>query len=167
MFPFPPAPPTGVGRAASRTGFPHSDIRGSPGGWPLPAASRSRPTSFLGSTAPGHPPSAVSRVRPTRPRSCDLSYASSRCSLGNVHHAVRPAAACARRAWGGDEGIRTPALLRAREALSLLSYIPQPRPSRCPPLARGGPFWTRTRDLSLIRTALSPTELKALGALPP
>ncbi len=62
MFPFPPAPPTCVGRAVPRTGFPHSDIRGSPGGWPLPAASRSRPTSFLGSTAPGHPPSAFLRL---------------------------------------------------------------------------------------------------------
>ena len=58
---------------------------------------------------------------------------------------------------GGDEEIRTPDLLRAREALSQLSYIP---------VAGGGPFWTRTRDLSLIRTALSPTELKAPSHIP-
>jgi hypothetical protein len=47
-------------------------------------------------------------------------------------------------ASGGDEGIRTPDLLRAREALSHLSYIPR----------SGGPAWTRTRDHSLIRGVL-------------
>ncbi len=46
---------------------------------------------------------------------------------------------------GGDEGTRTPGLLRAREALSHLSYIP---------LRNNGPFWTRTRDLALIRGTL-------------
>jgi hypothetical protein len=49
---------------------------------------------------------------------------------------------------GGDAGIRTPCLLRAKQALSQVSYIPV-----------GGASWTRTRDLSLIRTALSPPEL--------
>jgi hypothetical protein len=29
---------------------------------------------------------------------------------------------------GGDEGVRTPDLLRAREALSQLSYVPANRP---------------------------------------
>jgi hypothetical protein len=47
----------------------------------------------------------------------------------------------------GDEGIRTPGLLRAREALSQLSYIPSS-------LKRDGPQWTRTIDLSLIRGML-------------
>lgn len=83
----------------------------------------------------------------TRPRSGDFSFACyttcRRCSLGKVpqtaaecpvlraeettlpsspqpstlrsHHPVRV---------GGDEGIRTPDLLRAREALSQLSYVP-------------------------------------------
>ena len=46
---------------------------------------------------------------------------------------------------GGDEGIRTPDLCRAKAALFQLSYIPP---------NKGGPSWTRTRDLSLIRTAL-------------
>src|SRR5579864_7334700 len=46
---------------------------------------------------------------------------------------------------GGAEGIRTPDLRLAKAALSQLSYGP-----RTP----GGPAWTRTRDLSLIRTAL-------------
>jgi hypothetical protein len=45
---------------------------------------------------------------------------------------------------GGDEGTRTPGLLRAREALSQLSYIP----------ASDGPQWIRTIDLSLIRGML-------------
>ena len=45
---------------------------------------------------------------------------------------------------GGDEGTRTPDLLRAREALSHLSYIPR----------HGGPAWTRTRDPALIRGVL-------------
>jgi hypothetical protein len=55
----------------------------------------------------------------------------------------------ARPAHGGDAGSRTPYLLRAKQALSQLSYIP----------GRGGASWTRTRGLSLIRTALSPPEL--------
>jgi hypothetical protein len=49
---------------------------------------------------------------------------------------------------GGGAGTRTPDLLRAKQALSRLSYIPV-----------GGASWTRTRGLSLIRTALSPPEL--------
>ena len=48
----------------------------------------------------------------------------------------------------GDAGIRTPYLLRAKQALFQMSYIPI-----------GGASWTRTRGLSLIRTALSPPEL--------
>ena len=44
----------------------------------------------------------------------------------------------------GDEGTRTPDLLRAREALSQLSYIP----------SSDGPQWIRTIDLSLIRGML-------------
>ncbi len=49
----------------------------------------------------------------------------------------------------GDEEARTPDLRRAKAALSQLSYIPgqivQPK---------GGPGWTRTNDLSLIRGTL-------------
>ena len=67
---------------------------------------------------------------------------------------------------GGAEEIRTPDLRRAKAALSQLSYgpsgvffsMPQPwhRANLCPAPCQdgGGPFWTRTRDLSLIRTAL-------------
>jgi hypothetical protein len=50
---------------------------------------------------------------------------------------------------GGAEGSRTPDLRRAKAALSQLSYGP-PRARPAP----GGPAWNRTRDLSLIRTAL-------------
>jgi hypothetical protein len=59
----------------------------------------------------------------------------------NVHY-IRPSTG---RASGGAEGIRTPDLRLAKAALSQLSYGP---------VRRGGPAWNRTRDLSLIRTAL-------------
>jgi hypothetical protein len=72
---------------------------------------------------------------------------------------------------GGAEEIRTPDLRRAKAALSQLSYGPSgdlvfeyatalwTGANGASPGARacewvGGPFWTRTRDLSLIRTAL-------------
>jgi hypothetical protein len=67
---------------------------------------------------------------------------------------------------GGAEEIRTPDLRRAKAALSQLSYGPSvldfsvshvwPREATVPAgeSGVGGPFWTRTRDLSLIRTAL-------------
>ena len=59
---------------------------------------------------------------------------------------------------GGAEETRTPDPLRAKEVLSQLSYGPPG--SRLPPGAAhspgdgGGPWWTRTTDLGLIRTAL-------------
>jgi hypothetical protein len=67
---------------------------------------------------------------------------------------------------GGAEEARTPDPLLAKEVLSQLSYGPSGvEPSMPWPFGRakwlsgrakmvGGPFWTRTRDLSLIRTAL-------------
>ena len=48
---------------------------------------------------------------------------------------------------GGDEEIRTPDPLLAKEMLCQLSYVPAPA-------GDGGRFWTRTRDLCLIRAAL-------------
>ncbi len=69
-----------------------------------------------------------------------------------------------RRGFGGAGGIRTPDIRLAKAALSQLSYGPR---TRQPSVARagrhhdaapagrgGGPSWIRTRDLSLIRTAL-------------
>ena len=46
---------------------------------------------------------------------------------------------------GGDERIRTADPLLARQVLSRLSYTP---------VISGGPGWTRTIDLTLIRRAL-------------
>src|SRR5688500_8457624 len=66
-----------------------------------------------------------------------------------------PLRGCYNRPRGGAAGIRTPDLRRARAALSRLSY----GPSRPLPLP-GGRAWTRTRDLGLIRAALSPPELR-------
>src|SRR3954453_19498455 len=50
-------------------------------------------------------------------------------------------------AGGGDEETRTPDPLLAKEMLYQLSYVPLRR-------ACGGRFWTRTRDLCLIRAVL-------------
>ena len=47
--------------------------------------------------------------------------------------------------FGGDEENRTPDPLLARPVLSQLSYTPK---------FNGGPKWTRTTDLTLIRRAL-------------
>ena len=52
---------------------------------------------------------------------------------------------------GGAEGIRTLDIQLAKLALSQLSYSPS--------LTFCGPRWSRTTDLTLIRRALSPTEL--------
>ena len=70
----------------------------------------------------------------------------------------------------GDVEIRTPDILLAKQALYQLSYTPlwiklEPGsvtevllfpllPAPCPPSLQGGPSWTRTRDLTLIRGAL-------------
>ena len=48
---------------------------------------------------------------------------------------------------GGDEETRTPDLLLAKEMLCQLSYVPRATED-------GGRFWTRTRDLCLIRAVL-------------
>src|SRR5688500_809300 len=49
---------------------------------------------------------------------------------------------------GGDEETRTPDLLLAKEMLCQLSYVPIVHRKD------GGRFWTRTRDLCLIRAVL-------------
>ena len=49
---------------------------------------------------------------------------------------------------GGDEETRTPDPLLAKEMLYRLSYVP------ADPEGDGGRFWTRTRDLCLIRAVL-------------
>jgi hypothetical protein len=53
--------------------------------------------------------------------------------------------------WVGGAGeIRTPDLRRAKAALSQLSYGPDLTAT----VVAGGPWWTRTTGLGLIRTAL-------------
>jgi hypothetical protein len=55
---------------------------------------------------------------------------------------------------GGDSGARTRSLRLAKPALSQLSYIPNdPAEERCAG-SDGGPEWTRTTHLTLIRRAL-------------
>ena len=49
---------------------------------------------------------------------------------------------------GGDEGIRTPGLRRAKAALSHLSYIPKIN------FRGSGPDWIRTSDPCVISTVL-------------
>ena len=60
------------------------------------------------------------------------------------------------RAWrsggGGDEETRTPDPLLAKEMLFQLSYVPLP--GSLDRAVDGGRFWTRTRDLCLIRAVL-------------
>jgi hypothetical protein len=51
---------------------------------------------------------------------------------------------------GGDEETRTPDPLLAKEMLFQLSYVPELTGSG----GSGGRFWTRTRDLCLIRAVL-------------
>jgi hypothetical protein len=53
---------------------------------------------------------------------------------------------------GGDEETRTPDPLLAKEMLYQLSYVPRPRGGSGG--EDGGRFWTRTRDLCLIRAVL-------------
>ena len=62
---------------------------------------------------------------------------------------------------GGDSGARTRSLRLAKPALSQLSYIPRAKPAAGtpfpgPPVSQdvGGPGWTRTTHLTLIRRAL-------------
>jgi hypothetical protein len=73
----------------------------------------------------------------------------------------------------GDGRARTADPLLAKQVLSQLSYIPvlagDGRDPLGPSAARRGrgPFWIRTRDLTVISRALSPTELKAPAGCAP
>jgi hypothetical protein len=109
-------------------GFPHSDIFGS-------SLVGSSPKLFAACyvlhrpLTPRHPPCAL----------CSLIYVFCVIRVLCSVFKVRALRCC------GDEGIRTPDLLRAREALSHLSYVPhtrrKPGPLPLPPSACG-PFWT-------------------------
>ena len=80
--------------------------------------------------------------RPVLTGHMDLGIASGRPELFccAVAHPVRRI--------GGDEETRTPDPLLAKETLCQLSYVPEPG------CVGGGRFWTRTRDLCLIRAVL-------------
>jgi hypothetical protein len=81
-------------------------------------------------------PNPVFRKRVPRARPCAVQFAFS---------GATPPGLC-----GGDEETRTPDPLLAKEMLFQLSYVP-PHHVGC---GDGGRFWTRTRDLCLIRAVL-------------
>ncbi len=56
--------------------------------------------------------------------------------------------------FGGGERVRTDGLLRARQALSQLSYTPDILSAVALAEADGGPGWTRTIDLTIISRVL-------------
>ena len=66
----------------------------------------------------------------------------------------------------GDGRARTGDPLLAKQVLSQLSYAPMISVGTAVRCGGRGPFWIRTRDLTVISRALSPTELKARGARP-
>ena len=73
-------------------------------------------------------------------------------------------AVTAERIRSGDGRARTGDPLLAKQVLSQLSYAPVHSRGAAIQVRRRGPFWIRTRDLTVISRALSPTELKARGA---
>ena len=70
-----------------------------------------------------------------------------RCALGSARDRGSTDDGAAPGRGGGDEETRTPDPLLAKEMLYQLSYVPAPE-------VGGGRFWTRTRDLCLIRAVL-------------
>ena len=85
-------------------------------------------------------------------------------SLSRARRLCDVASCSARGVSGGAGGTRTPYLRLAKAALSRVSYGPiggapsqvtlRRRPGRSCGTGGGGPSWTRTRDLTLIRGAL-------------
>ena len=109
-------------------GFPHSDISGS-------SLVGSSPKLFAAihvlhrPLAPRHPPCALCSLFDTPCKTYSVQFL--RCkffhgvsSLAAALGSHRPPGLCLALSPCGDEGTRTPGLLRAREALSHLSYIP-------------------------------------------
>ena len=80
----------------------------------------------------------VDSVVPGSTRSLQLSVSAASRRIGS--------SAAVSGAVGGDEETRTPDPLLAKEMLCQLSYVPL--------AGNGGRFWTRTRDLCLIRAVL-------------
>ena len=155
-------------------GFPHSGIPGSTPacGYPRRIAACH---ALHRLPAPRHPPCALPSLTSHKPdetpKLCSFQGASPApprkpaAEAGAPHSALRfchvislsglparplsKATAADRIACsGGDERNRTAGLLRAKQALSRLSYIPTL------PTKTGGHRWARTTDLTLIRRAL-------------
>ena len=161
-------------------GFPHSDI---PGSKPVCGSPRLIAAYHVlhRLLVPRHPPCALSSLTGISLRCFTVHYPASRIRLSksvrDAHgvasdrdrdsHRVRSARAISlygrreRRsgpslASGGDSGARTRSLRLAKPALSQLSYIPGSGVRGGSPRAGsvGGPGWTRTTHLTLIRRAL-------------
>ena len=73
-------------------------------------------------------------------------YSFSIFALHSIQFSMCMAVLKKRTVCGGEYRVRTCDPLRARQVLSQLSYIPN--------FLFGGPKWTRTTDLTLIRRAL-------------
>ena len=158
-------------------GFPHSDIPGSKTVCVSPRLIAAYHVLHR-LLVPRHPPCALSSLTGIRSKgastSCpasqhsvvkdrarrasvtgtDTNWYSHRCEdLYRLHILPRNPLSNS----GGDSGARTRSLRLAKPALSQLSYIPAAnRRGRPPARARsvGGPGWTRTTHLTLIRRAL-------------
>ena len=158
-------------------GFPHSDI---PGSKPVCGSPRLIAAYHVlhRLLVPRHPPCALSSLTGISLRCFDCVYPAShirlsksvrdassvaRCAIARRSRSriarshMAPSRSSANRSLvsGGDSGARTRSLRLAKPALSQLSYIPGRR-SRASAASqeRGGPGWTRTTHLTLIRRAL-------------
>jgi hypothetical protein len=159
-------------------GFPHSDI---PGSKPVCGSPRLIAAYHVlhRLLVPRHPPCALSSLTGIS-KVHSLCYPASRIRLSKSDRSVfalresrLPAEAGAGPRYkiyrvliaeairlslesGGDSGARTRSLRLAKPALSQLSYIPVSgeRAGELRSRKRGGPGWTRTTHLTLIRRAL-------------
>ena len=157
-------------------GFPHSDIPGS-----KPACGSPRLIAAYHVLhrllVPRHPPCALSSLTGLSKVLSLYVYPASRIRLSKsvrvanvIHIRSLTAGRIGEREsyqggprWGlrslvsgGDSGARTRSLRLAKPALSQLSYIPPRGDELRTPTTRsvGGPGWTRTTHLTLIRRAL-------------
>jgi hypothetical protein len=158
-------------------GFPHSDIPGSKIVCVSPRLIAAYHVLHR-LLVPRHPPCALSSLTGILTKMLGATYPASHIRLSKIVRsaqalrAVTSASQLLRRAIyngsanetpaepslisGGDSGARTRSLRLAKPALSQLSYIPEAAPAAEDNAGRelGGPGWTRTTHLTLIRRAL-------------